>query len=162
MGVEKLDIKNRVFTLPAKLVNIFDVNPEKLDIQKERNDDISIYYIRYDLDPFYLVIDDLCGYFEEKGGNKYLTLISNRDQDVIHDKYVKVWEEIKKAINKVANNKLSDYNKDYGIIKFDSDDSLPLNSVVKIHSLTVVIRYVLEKDRGFYPQIFLDHCLYEI
>ena len=151
-----------MFALSAKLVNIFDFNPEKLDIQIERNDDIGIYYIRYDLDPFYLVIDDLCEYFEENDGSKYLRLVSSGDQDVIHDKYVGFWEEIKKAINKVAYNKLSDYNKDYRLIKFDSDDDLRLNSMVKIHTLMVVVRSVLEKDEGLYPQIFLDDCLYKV
>ena len=109
-----------------------------------------------------MVIDDLSGYFENNNGNKYLTLVSNNDQDVVHDKYVKVWEEIKKAINEIAGNKLSDYNKDYGMIKFDSDDDLPLGSVIKSRSLTAVVRSVLEKYNGFYPQIFIDYCLYEI
>ena len=39
--------------------------------------------------------------------------------------YTRIWEEIKKIINKVADNKLSDYNKDYSVIRFDSDDVLP-------------------------------------
>ena len=143
MEIKKLDIRNRVFTLPARLFNILDFNPEKLDIQKEGNDEIGIYYIDYDLDPFCLVIDDLNGYFEENNGDKYLTLIIDDKED----KYVKVWEEIKKLINNVANDEFSDYNKDHKMIRFDSDDDLPLGSMVKIHS---------------YPQVFLDYCLYEV
>ena len=91
-----------------------------------------------------------------------MLVFSNESQDVIHAKYIKVWEDIKKAINKIANDRLSDYNKDYGMIKFDSDNGLPSGSVIKIHYLTIVVRSVLEIDKGFYPQIFLDHCLYEI
>ena len=48
------------------------------------------------------------------------------------------------------------------MIRFDSDDDLSLGFMVKIHSLTIVIRSVLEKDCGFYPQVFLDYCLYEV
>ena len=47
-------------------------------------------------------------------------------------------------------------------IKFDSDDNLPLNTVLKFSILTIVIRNVLEKDGKYYPQIFLDNSLYEI
>ena len=47
-------------------------------------------------------------------------------------------------------------------IKFNSDDNLPLNKILKFCVLAIVIRNVFEKDRKCYPQIFLDDCLYEI
>ena len=53
-----IDIKNRLFTLFAKLVNIFDLDSKRLSIEKARSGEICIYYIKYDKDPFYLVIDD--------------------------------------------------------------------------------------------------------
>ena len=46
-------------------------------------------------------------------------------------------------------------------IKFDSDDNLPLNKVLKFHVLTIIIRNIFEKDGKYYPQIFLDDCLYD-
>ena len=70
-----LDIKNRLFTLFAKLVNNLDFNPKRLNIEKSGSGKTCIYYIRYDKDPFYLVINDLKGYFEENDDNKYLTMI---------------------------------------------------------------------------------------
>ena len=60
-----LDIKNRLFTLFAKVVNIFSFNPKRLNIQKEKSSEVCIYYINYHKNPFYLVIDDLKGYFKE-------------------------------------------------------------------------------------------------
>ena len=48
------------------------------------------------------------------------------------------------------------------MIRFDSDDDLPLDVTIKIHSLAIVIRSVLKNDNGFYPQIFLDRCVYEV
>ena len=47
-------------------------------------------------------------------------------------------------------------------IKFNSDDSLPLNKIVKFCVLTIIIRNVFEKYGKYYSQIFLDDCLYEI
>ena len=47
-------------------------------------------------------------------------------------------------------------------IKFGSDDNLPLNKVLKFRVMTIIIRNIFEKDGKYYPQIFLDGCLYEI
>ena len=47
-------------------------------------------------------------------------------------------------------------------IKFDSDDNLPLNTVLKFRILTIVIRCIFEKHDQYYPEIFLDDSLYEI
>ena len=55
-----------------------------------------------------------------------------------------------------------DYEKDYMKIKFNSDDSLPLNKPLKFHNMTVIIRPVFEEDGKLYPQIFLDDALYEL
>ena len=62
-----IKIKDHLFTYRARLVNILDFNPKKLSIEKvcAINDEIEhIYYVKYDEDPFYLVIDDLKGYFK--------------------------------------------------------------------------------------------------
>ena len=47
-------------------------------------------------------------------------------------------------------------------IKFNSDDDLPLNKMLKFHVLTIIIRNIFEKDCKYYPQIFLDDCLCEL
>ena len=46
-------------------------------------------------------------------------------------------------------------------IKFDSDDNLPLNKMLKFSVLTVIVRSVFEKDGKYYSQMFLVYCLYE-
>ena len=87
-----LDIKNRLFTLFAKLVNIFDFDSKRLNIKIEGSGETCIYYIDYNKDPFYLVIDDLKGYFEENNDNKYLTMIfTTKSRRMM---YTKIWEEI--------------------------------------------------------------------
>ena len=52
--------------------------------------------------------------------------------------------------------------KDYMRIKFNSDDNLPLNKILKLHTLTIIVRSVVEEDGKYYPQVFLDECLYEL
>ena len=47
-------------------------------------------------------------------------------------------------------------------IKFDSDDSLPLNKTLSLHNMTMMVQSVFEEDGKYYPQIFLDECLYEL
>ena len=45
-------------------------------------------------------------------------------------------------------------------IKFSSSDDLPLNKALKLHAMTIIIRSVFEENGKYYPQIFLDKCLY--
>ena len=47
-------------------------------------------------------------------------------------------------------------------IKFNSDDDLPLNKILKFCILTIIIRTIFEKDGKYYPYIFLDDCLYKL
>ena len=56
----------------------------------------------------------------------------------------------------INRNKPGKYGKDSMKIKFNSDDSLPLNKTIKLHNKTIIIRSVFEEDGKFYPQVFLD------
>ena len=47
-------------------------------------------------------------------------------------------------------------------IKLNSDDNLLLNKILKLHSLTIVVRSVFQEDGKYCPQVFLDECLYEL
>ena len=58
--------------------------------------------------------------------------------------------------------KPSKYGKDYMKIKFNADDNLPLNKLLKLHMLTIIVRSVFQEDGKYYPQMFLDECLYEV
>ena len=58
--------------------------------------------------------------------------------------------------------KSGEYNKDDMKIKFNSDDDLPLNKILKVSILAIIVRSVVEEDGKYYPQIFLDECLHEV
>ena len=159
-------IKNSLFTYYSRFVNILDFNPKKLSIEKvcDINDKLErIYYVKYDKDPFYLIIDDLKGYFKyskEKNG-KELKFIIRRSKEKKF--YNQIWDKIKKLINNVdgVNFEFSDYFRDRGVITFDTDDTLPLDAMVSIYSMTIIIRFVYSNYYDiFYPQIHLANCIY--
>ena len=47
-------------------------------------------------------------------------------------------------------------------IKFNSDDNLPLNKMLKLHNMTRIVGSVFQEDNKYYPQVFLDEYLYEL
>ena len=70
--------------------------------------------------------------------------------------------ELKIKSKKINNGKLGEYGKDYMKIKFNSDDDLPLNKMLKCRILKIIIRTIFEEDGKYYPQFFLGDCLYEV
>ena len=161
-----IKIKNPLFTYYLRLVNILDFNPKKLSIEKvcAINDKLErIYYVKYDKDPFYLIIDDLKCYFKyskEKDRKELEFSI----EDPRKKNYNQIWDKIKELSNSLddVNFGFSDYFRDHGVIRFDTDDTLPLDAMVSIYSMTIVIRSVYKNyyDR-FYPQIHLANCTYK-
>ena len=47
-------------------------------------------------------------------------------------------------------------------IKFNSDGDIPLNKQLNFPTITVIIRNIFEIDGKYYPQSFLDECLYKV
>ena len=161
-----IKIKDPLFTYHAQLVNILDFNPEKLSIEKvcAINDELEhIYYVNYNNNSFHLVIDNLKGYFEyskEKDMKKLKFIMEDQKQAKI---YNQIWDKIRELINNVdgVNFGVSDYFRDCGVIRFDTNDTLPLDAMVSVYSLIIVIRSVYKTccDR-FYQQIHLANCIY--
>ena len=56
---------------------------------------------------------------------------------------------------------LVNMTENYLKIKFRSDDDLPLNKILKLHKLTIIVKSSFEQDGKYYPQMFLDACLYK-
>ena len=167
-----IKIKDPLFTYRARLVNILDFNPKKLSIEKVcaiDDEQEHIYYIKYGGDPFYLLITDLKGYFKhskEKNTTEPSSSEHRKELEfIIEDQkqakiYNQIWNKIKELINSVdgVNFGFSDYFRDHGIIIFDTDDTLPLEDILSIYSITIIIESVYRDyyDR-FYPQIHLEN-----
>ena len=77
------------------------------------------------------------------------------------EKYTILWDKIKYLIKTIDGSKSGEYEKDFMRIKFISENDLSLNKILKIHNLTIIIRSVFEEDGKYYPQNFLDECVYE-
>ena len=72
------------------------------------------------------------------------------------NKYHQVWKDIFKIINSGQGElKLHENIGLYG-------SDLPIKQVFKIHSITVVIQSLIEKNNKFYLELSLNHCLYKL
>ena len=163
-NIKEINTKNRTYYFYDDMINIKNFDPNLLKIDKKLYKNIDIYYIGYitmkdsdyvkinSVNSWYLIINELDGCIEEINGNKCLTLVPTDKTKKVLTKYTKLWDEIENTIEKI-NNKSSEYGKDFMKIKFNSDDSLPLNKTLKLHNMTIIVRSVFEED-GKYPQVF--------
>ena len=150
--VKELRIDSTLWATPARLVNLLDFKPEKLSIKTESNanNDVKVHNVRYENGGFYLTIDNLRGYFNFSNNLGTLTMLF----DDINQELINSVDD--------ANFGFSDCFRDHGVIRFDTDDTLPLDAMVSIYSMTIIIRSVYRNyyDR-FYPQIHLANCIYK-
>ena len=66
---------------------------------------------------------------------------------------------LKKEIETINGGEKIEYVKYFLKIRFEYNDDLPLNKLIKLCLLTIIFRSVFSK---FYPQLFLDDALYEL
>ena len=71
-------------------------------------------------------------------------------------------DETKYLIKTINGGKSGEYGKDFMKTKSNPDDHLPLNKPLKFHTMTIIIRSVFEENKKYYPQLFLDKCLYQL
>ena len=169
---KQMNIKNRTYYFYNDMINVKDFHPKLLKLDKKSFKNISIYYIGYitkkdeykinSVNPLYFLAGEIDGFVEEKERNKYLNIAFTDSNSEVLKIYAEVGSGIKDQIKKINNGILGEYGKDYMKIKFNSDDDLSLNKQLKFHILTVIVRTIFEEDGKYYPQIFLDDCLYEV
>ena len=82
-------------------------------------------------------------------------IFSNDDQK---NKYLQVWTEI----SKIARSAVNDENRELKIHEkirlFDSD--MLTDKIIKMPSITIVIKSLIEKDNKLYLELALNCCLY--
>ena len=86
-------------------------------------------------------INNASGYIEEINEDKYLVFDDTNENKELLKRYDDVFNGIISEIKKIDDNWL-EYTKDFTNIKFNSDDNLPLNQQLKLHTMTVTIRCV--------------------
>ena len=127
--IRELKIDSTLWATPAKIINLLDFNPEKLSIDNTPDtsfkDLIDIHAVRHDSGGFYLVIDDIKGYFNlDDNTSGILDMILTDDQK---NKYHQIWKEVFKIVNG-KNGELKLHEK---IRLFESN--LPIKKYLKYH-----------------------------
>ena len=131
-----------------------------MSIKTENNDniDIKIHQVRYENGGFYLTIDNIKGYSSFSDNINVLSMIfSNDDQKI---KYHQAWKEIFKIVRSTVNNENGELKIHEKIGLFDND--MISDKIIKIPSITIVIKSLIEKNKKIYLELALNHCLYEI
>ena len=166
IDIKSLEIKNKTnYNLDdISYIDDFDVNSLKIT-KKESRTGANIYYTRCDLNldndtiiPLYFIINRLIGYIQEIEGSsdKYLVVASSVRNKNIISVIDMIWRSIENKINPDLNIKIKDYDK----FRFNSDIDLPLNTIIEFRSLLINVSCVIEKNNEYYPEIYLDECLY--
>ena len=161
--VKQIEIKNRTYYFYNDIINIEEFDSKLLKIDKKSYKVIDICYIGYitirkiddceniySVNPLYLIIGKVDGHIEEKNGSKYLVFDSTDENKEVLKKYTELWDGIKNEIETINGGKKGEYGKDFMKIKFNTDDSLPLNKPLKLHLLTIIVRCIFEEDGKFY------------
>ena len=169
MGETKeLNIKNQTYYFLDDMIDIRNFHPNLIKIDKKPYKDIDIYYVGYitnkrfgdyehihRVNPLYLIIYSATEYFKEKDSEKYLILDSTK-------KYGEVFSGIISEIKTINGEKKLFYEKNYARIGVNTNENIPLNKQLKFPTLTTIIRCVFQNGKKFYPQIYLDECLYQL
>ena len=155
--IRELKIDCTLWAKPAKLVDLLDFKPEKLSIKTENDKLITIitHQVRYENGGFYLTIDNIKGYFSFID-NSATNVVLNMYNDDQKNKYHQVWKEI----FKIVDNENGELNLHEKIVLSDSD--IPTDEIIKILSVTIVIKSLHEKDNKFYLELALNHLSYQI
>ena len=107
------------------------------------------------------MINRIKGHFEAVDGDKYL-IISYQNSDIMQ-KYHEVFDGIKEIVKKINDySQFIKYYDNYMKIKFNTDYNILLNKIIYFPTITIIIRSATQKDGKYYPQLFLDECLYEV
>ena len=154
--VKELRIDSTSWATPERLVNLLDFESEKISIETENNDNnnMRIHNIRYKNGRFYVTINNLRGYFNFNNNLGTLTMLF--DDINQQNKYYQVWKDFFKIINR-GHGELKLHEK----IRLYYND-LPIKQVFQIHSITVVIKSLMEKNNKFYLEFSINHCLYKL
>ena len=84
-------------------------------------------------------------------------IFSNDDQK---STYHQVWKEIFNIVRSTVNNENGELKIHEKVGLFDSD--MITDKLIKIPSITIVIKSLIEKNNKFYLELALSHSLYEI
>ena len=164
MVIKSLKIKNQSYYYWKDIIFIDDFDIKFFKIAKrESRIGVDIYYIGYvvnkleydtnSVKSLYLSIKSLLGSVEkiDRSSDRYLVI------DKSNIEVINIFNTLREYIeDKVIFDKIDGFNK----IRFSSEIGLPLGTLIQFKILTIIIRCIIKKDNKYYPEIYLDECLY--
>ena len=165
MVIKSLKIKNQSYYYWNDIIFIDKFNIKFFKIAKrESRAGIDIYYIghvvnklEYDMNSvksFYLSVKSLLGSVEKIDGSSDRYLVIDKSNIEV----INVFNTLQKYIeDKIILDKIDGFDK----IRLSSDIYLPLGTLIQFKILTITIRCIIKKDDKYYPEIYLDECLYD-
>ena len=165
MVIKSLKIKKQSYYYWNDIIFIdnFDIKYFKIT-KRESRIGIDIYYIGYVVNKLeydmnnvkllYLSVTSLLGSVEKiDGSNDRYLVIDKSNIEVIN-----VFNTLRKYLeDKVILDKIDGFDK----IRFSSDIDLPLDTLIRFEILTIIIRCIIKEDDKYYPEIYLDECMYD-
>ena len=178
--VKQTETKNRTCYFYNDIINIEEFDSNLLKTGKKSYKDIGIYYIGYivikkiddceniySVNPLHMIIGKVDGHIERSSAeenkvNKHLVFDSADENKEVLKMYRELWDGIKNEMETINGGKKGEFGKGFMKIKLNTDDDLPLNKPLKLHLLTIIVRGIFKENGKFYPQLYLDDCLYEV
>ena len=165
MVIKSLRIKNKSYYYWYNIIFIDDFNIKFLKITKrESRAEIGVCYIgyvvnklEYDINsvkPLYLNVESLLGSVEKIDESNDMYLVIDKSNIIV----INVFNTLREYIeNKIILDKIDGFDK----IRFNSDIDLPLGTLIQFKMLNIIIRCIIKKDGKYYPEIYLDECIYD-
>ena len=166
MSMESLKIKNQSYYYWNDIVYIDDFDIKYLKINKrESRVGTDIYYIGYvlykleyitnNVVSLYLNVKSLLGSAEKINGSSDRCLVIDKS----NIKVINVFNTIKEYTeDKIILTKIEGFDK----IRFSSDIDLPFGKLIEFKILTTIVKCIIKKNDKYYPEIYLDECLYDL
>ena len=162
MVIKSLKIKIQSYYYWYDIIFINDFNIKLFKIAKrESRPGIDIYYIGYvvnkleydinSLKLLYLTVESLLG---SVGGSNDRYLVIDKSNIEVINVFNTLQEYIK---NEIILDKIDGFDK----IRFSSDIDLPLGTLIQFKMITIIIRCIIKRDGKYYPEIYLDECMYD-
>ena len=165
MAIKTLKIKKQSYYYRNDIIFIddFDIKCFKI-FKRESRVGIDIYYIEYVLykleystnsvRTLYLSVKSLLVSVEKIDGTSERYVVIDKSNIEVTNVFNTIQEYIE---DKVISDKINGFDK----IRFSSDIDLPLGTLIQFNILTIIIRCIIKKDFKYYPEIYLDECLYD-
>ena len=164
MVITSLKIKNQSYYYWDDLIFIDDFDIKFFKIAKrESRIGVDIYYtgyavnkLEYDINtvkPLYLNVKSFLGSVEKIDGSSDRYLVIDKSNIEVINVFNMLPEYVE---DKIILDKIDGFDE----IRFSSDIDLPLGTLIQFKMLTIIIRCIVKKDDKYYPEIYLDECLY--